>query len=161
MGMLPYGSIPTKFFRWRRTPRQKKAFRNASLQSRDADPVGFLLPLQNASETRVLALTECVGADAHIGPRRMHRFYGNLRRIRNFQAGRCRHRPLQSRSFQASTDKMLCFQGMFSFRRKRPSFLNCCGTIENTGQTGFFGFTGDSSQIVVMQLPVAEKLFQE
>ena len=68
---------------------------------------------------------------------------------------------LQSRSFQASTDKMLCFQGMFSFRRKRPSFLNCCGTIENTGQTGFFGFTGDSSQIVVMQLPVAEKLFQE
>ena len=68
---------------------------------------------------------------------------------------------LQSRSFQASTDKMLGFQGMFSFRRKRPSFLNCCGTIENTGQTGFFGFTGDSSQIVVMQLPVAEKLFQE
>ena len=94
-------------------------------------------------------------------PGRLHRFYGNLRRIRNFQAGRCRHRPLQSRSFQASTDKMLCFQGMFSFRRKRPSFLNCCGTIENTGQTGFFGFTGDSSQIVVMQLPVAEKLFQE
>ena len=46
-------------------------------------------------------------------------------------------------------------------RRKRPSFLNCCGTIENTGQTGFFGFTGDSSQIVVMQLPVEEKLFQE
>ena len=46
-------------------------------------------------------------------------------------------------------------------RRKRPSFLNCCGTIENTGQPGFFGFTGDSSQIVVMQLPVAEKLFQE
>jgi hypothetical protein len=68
---------------------------------------------------------------------------------------------LQSRSFQASTDKMLCFQGTFSFRRKRPSFLNCCGTIENTGQTGFFGFTGDSSQIVVMQLPVEEKLFQE
>ena len=94
-------------------------------------------------------------------PGRLHRFYGNLRQIRNFQAGRCRHRPLQSRSFQASTDKMLCFQGMFSFRRKRPSFLNCCGTIENTGQTGFFGFTGDSSQIVVMQLPVAEKLFQE
>jgi len=56
---------------------------------------------------------------------------------------------------------MLYFQGMFSFRRKRPSFLNCCGTIENTGQTGFFGFTVDSSQIVVMQLPVEEKLFQE
>ena len=58
-------------------------------------------------------------------------------------------------------DKMLCFQGMFSFRRKRPFFLNRCGTIENTGQPGFFGFTGDSSQIVVMQLPVEEKLFQE
>ena len=29
-------------------------------------------------------------------PGRLHRFYGNLRRIRNFQAGRCRHRPLQS-----------------------------------------------------------------
>ena len=58
-------------------------------------------------------------------------------------------------------DKMLCFQGMFSFRQKRSSFLNDCKTIENTGQTGFFGFTGDSSQIVVMQLPVAEKLLQE
>ena len=59
------------------------------------------------------------------------------------------------------TDKMLHFQGLYGFRRDSPSFLNCCGTIENTGQTGFFGFTGDSSQIVVMQLPVAEKLFQE
>ena len=39
--------------------------------------------------------------------------------------------------------------------------LNIPETVENTGQTGFFGFTGDSSQIVVMQLPVAEKLFQE
>ncbi len=65
--MLPCGSIPTKFFRWRRTPRQKKAFRNASLQSKAAYPVGFLLPLQNASEARVLALTECVGADDSVG----------------------------------------------------------------------------------------------
>ena len=68
---------------------------------------------------------------------------------------------VDGRSFQAYPDKMLCFQGMFRFRRKRPSFLNFWGTIENTGQTGFFGFTGDSSQIVVMQLPVAGKLFQE
>ena len=35
-----------------------------------------------------------VGADAHIGPRRKRRFYGNLRRIRNFREGRCGHRPL-------------------------------------------------------------------
>ena len=56
---------------------------------------------------------------------------------------------------------MLYFQGLYGFLRECSSFLNCCGTIENTGQTGFFGFTGDSSQIVVMQLPVAEKLFQE
>ena len=27
---------------------------------------------------------------------RTHRFYGNLQRIRNFPAGRCGHRPLQS-----------------------------------------------------------------
>lgn len=56
---------------------------------------------------------------------------------------------------------MLHFQGLYDFRRDFPPFLNDCKTIENTGQTGFFGFTGDSSQIVVMQLPVAEKLFQE
>ena len=31
-----------------------------------------------------------------IGPRRLHCFYRNLRRIRNFPTGRCRHRPLQS-----------------------------------------------------------------
>jgi Uncharacterized protein conserved in bacteria len=35
-----------------------------------------------------------VGADAHIGPAELHRFYGNLRRIRNFPMGRCGHRPL-------------------------------------------------------------------
>ena len=62
---------------------------------------------------------------------------------------------------QAHPDKMLHFQGLYDFRRDFPPFLNDCKTIENTGQTGFFGFTGDSSQIVVMQLPVAEKLFQE
>ena len=36
-----------------------------------------------------------VGADAHIGPRRMQCFYGNLRRIRNCLKGRCGHQPLQ------------------------------------------------------------------
>jgi len=56
---------------------------------------------------------------------------------------------------------MLYFQGLYSFQRKLPVALNFPKLIENTGQTGFFGFTGDSSQIVVMQLPVAEKLFQE
>ena len=36
-----------------------------------------------------------VGADAYIGPRSVHRFNGNLRRIRWFPMGRCGHRPLQ------------------------------------------------------------------
>ena len=65
------------------------------------------------------------------------------------------------RSLQVHPDKVLCFQGLYGFRRDSPAFLNDCKAIENTGQTGFFGFTGDSSQIVVMQLPVEEKLFQE
>jgi len=56
---------------------------------------------------------------------------------------------------------MLCFQGLYGFSREHSASLNFTKTIENTGQPGFFGFTGDSSQIVVMQLPVAEKLFQE
>ena len=30
----------------------------------------------------------------HIGPRSVHRFYDNLRRICSFPMGRCRHRPL-------------------------------------------------------------------
>ena len=68
---------------------------------------------------------------------------------------------VDARSLQVHPDKVLCFQGLYGFWRECSSFLNDCKTIENTGQTGFFGFTGDSSQIVVMQLPVAEKLFQE
>ena len=36
----------------------------------------------------------CRGRCPH-RPGRMHRFYGNLRRIRNFWAGRCGHRPLR------------------------------------------------------------------
>ena len=32
----------------------------------------------------------------HFGPRSVHRFYDNLRRICSFPTGRCRHRPLHS-----------------------------------------------------------------
>jgi len=35
---------------------------------------------------------------------------------------------------------MLCFQGLCDFQRKYPVSLNFLKTIENTGQTGFFGF---------------------
>ena len=62
---------------------------------------------------------------------------------------RIRTCDLVSRSFQASTDKMLYFQGLYGFQRKCPSFLNFLKSIENTGKTGFFGFTEDSSQTVV------------
>ena len=94
MGMLPCGSIPTKFFRWRRTPRQKKAFRNASLQSKAAYPVGFLLPLQNASETRVLALTECVGADDSVGLKNVANSPQIFEKALRSAGGQCRP-PLQ------------------------------------------------------------------
>ena len=57
--MLPYGSIPTKFFRWRRTPRQKKAFRNASLRSKAAYPDGFLLPLSRRTANAGFAGNGC------------------------------------------------------------------------------------------------------
>ena len=56
---------------------------------------------------------------------------------------------VDGRNFQAHPDKMLHFQGLYGFRRDSPSFLNDCKTIENTGQTGFSGFGGDSSQTVV------------
>ena len=39
---------------------------------------------------------------------------------------------LQSRSFQALTDKMLYFQRLYGFRRKHPIPLNFSETIENT-----------------------------
>ena len=45
-------------------------------------------PLQRPS------LSPCRGGRL-LSTRRMYRFYGNLRRIRNFPAGRCGHRPLQ------------------------------------------------------------------
>ena len=102
----------------------------------------------------------CRGRCLH-RPGRLHRFYGNLRRIRNFQAGRCRHRPLQSRSFQASTDKMLCFQGLYGFYRKHPVSLNFLKTIENTGQTGFLRISDDSSQIVVTVISLPEQHFRK
>ena len=56
---------------------------------------------------------------------------------------------VDGRSFQTSTDKMLCFQGLYGFQRKRPPFPNYCETLENTGKTDFFGFADDSSQTVV------------
>ena len=68
---------------------------------------------------------------------------------------------LQSRSFQASTDKMLCFQGLYGFLRECSSFLNDCKTIENTGQTGFLGISDDSSQIVVTVISLPEQLFRK
>ena len=46
-------------------------------------------------------------------------------------------------------DKMLYFQGLYGFRRNYLPFLNFPKTIENTRQTGFSGFTNDSSQTVV------------
>ena len=52
-----------------------------------------------------------VGVDAHIDPADCTVFYGNLRRIRNFQAGRCRHRPLQSTAR---------IHGCSSGRQRRP-----------------------------------------
>ena len=61
---------------------------------------------------------------------------------------------LQSRSLQTCSDKMLYFQGLYGFLRECSPFLNDCKTIENTGQTGFFGFAGDSSQTVVKPLPL-------
>ena len=56
---------------------------------------------------------------------------------------------LQSRSFQASTDKMLYFQGLAGFHRGYCKLPNFRTSLENTGQTGFFGFMRDSSQTVV------------
>ena len=52
-----------------------------------------------------------VGVDAHIDPADCTVFYGNLRRICNFRAGRCRHRPLQSTAR---------IHGCSSGRQRRP-----------------------------------------
>ena len=74
--------------------RQKKAFRNASLQSKAAYPVGFLLPLQNASEARVLALTECVGADDSVGLKNVANSPQIFEKTLRSAGGQCRP-PLQ------------------------------------------------------------------
>ena len=47
-------------------------------------------------------------------PGRLHRFYGNLRRIRNFPTGRCRHRPLQPNA-QVHTDSPWIFEKSTAF----------------------------------------------
>ena len=94
VGMLACGSIPTKFFRWRRTPRQKNAFQNAALQNKAVYPAGFLLPLQNASEARVLALTECVGADDSVGLKNVANSPQIFEKTLRSAGGQCRP-PLQ------------------------------------------------------------------
>ena len=63
---------------------------------------------------------------------------------------------VDGRSFQALTDKMLCFQGLYGFYRKHPVSLNFLKTIENTGQTGFLRISDDSSQIVVTVISLPE-----
>ena len=79
---------------------------------------------------------------------RFHRIFGMPDTIRTCD--------LQSRSFQALTDKMLCFQGLYGFYRKHPVSLNFLKTIENTGQTGFLRISDDSSQIVVTVISLPE-----
>ena len=68
---------------------------------------------------------------------------------------------LQSRSLQTCSDKMLYFQGLYGFLRECSPFLNDCKTIENTGQTGFFGISDDSSQIVVTVISLPEQHFRK
>ena len=58
------------------------------------------------------------------------------------------------RSLQASTDKMLCFQGLYGFWRDYLPFLDFLKSIESTGQTDFSEFAGDSSQTVVTPSPL-------
>ena len=63
----------------------------------------------------------CRGRCPH-RPGRMHRFYGNLRRIRNFPAGRCRHRPLQSnRKMPTNSPKDFRFSPLPAARPLRRS----------------------------------------
>ena len=64
---------------------------------------------------------------------------------------------VDGRSFQASTDKMLYFQGLYGFRRDSPSFLNDCKTVENTEEIGFLGISDDSSHGHI----IAKTTFQE
>ena len=68
---------------------------------------------------------------------------------------------LQSRSFQAHPDKVLCFQGLYGFWRECSSFLNDCKTIENTEEIGFWWISDDSSQIVVTVISLPEQHFRK
>ena len=54
----------------------------------------FPAKLEAVQNFRRCSYRRCRGRCPH-RPGRMHRFYGNLRRIRNFPVGRCGHRPLQ------------------------------------------------------------------
>ena len=58
------------------------------------------------------------------------------------------------RSFQAQPDNMLYFQGFAGFHRICSKLPNFRKSLENTGQNGFLGFVGDSSQTVVKPLPL-------
>ena len=63
----------------------------------------------------------CRGRCPH-RPGRRHRFYGNLRRIRNFPTGRCRHRPLQSnRKMPTNSPKDFLFSPLPAARPLRRS----------------------------------------
>ena len=64
-------------------------------------------------------------------------------------------------SFQTHSDKMLCFQGLYSFQRKHPVSLNFPKPIENTEQTGFSGFEEDSSQTVVTVISLQKQHFRK
>ena len=44
---------------------------------------------------------------------------------------------LQSRSFQAHPDKMLCFQGLYGFYRKHPVSLNFLKAMKTQGKPAF------------------------
>ena len=65
------------------------------------------------------------------------------------------------RSLQASTDKMLCFQGLYGFWRDYLPFLVFLKSIESTGQTGFSEFAGDSSQTVVTVISLQKQHFRK
>ena len=52
------------------------------------------------------------------------------------------------------------FSRVVQFLVRTPASLNFTKTIENTGQTGFSGFGGDSSQTVVTPLPVTAGVIQ-
>ena len=68
---------------------------------------------------------------------------------------------VDGRSFQVHPDKVLCFQGLYDFQRERRPFQDYCKIIENTGRTGFFGISDDSSQIVVTVISLPEQHFRK